>query len=109
MGLSKGERETIVRWSDDKEELATIFTHSEKVKGSLLRAGAALIRASRVDGEEVAWTLSFPREWARLPRKRRQKVLTEEQRCAAAQRLAAGRKNRKSVQTAPSRSSASRD
>lgn len=70
MSLTKAERETIVRWSDDPDEPMTVYTHRENMAQKLLRAGATLKREGKEAGRTISWTLEAPREWFRWPRKR---------------------------------------
>lgn len=84
--LSKSEQETIVRWSQDPEEGVSVTTHDKKLAKSLISSGAK-IRRKAERGEVEYWILECPREWRRGPRKPRKKVMTEEQRKAAGDRL----------------------
>jgi len=68
---SKAEREHIVRWSDDPEDLLTVYTFRERAARKLLRAGAILKREGKRSGKVVSWTLEMPREWFRWPHKPR--------------------------------------
>ncbi len=69
MSLTKSERETILRFSDDAEEGLTLYTHNKTLKAKMLRMGAKVKTVSRANKEEVSWTLTMPREWFRAPRK----------------------------------------
>src|SRR5689334_18168141 len=71
MSFSKGEKETIVRWSADPDEPMTVYTHSEKGRKKLARIGAKLVRVGKVGGKEVSWTFECPRAWFRWPSKSR--------------------------------------
>lgn len=69
--LTRAERETIVRWSEDPTDLMTVYTHREREAKRLLRMGATLKRTRVIDGEVEAWTVECPREWFKWPRKPR--------------------------------------
>lgn len=69
--LSRAEKETIVRWSEDPDEPMTVYTHSSKGRDRMKRFGAELKRATTHDGREVAWTFECPREWFKWPAKKR--------------------------------------
>lgn len=83
---TRSERETIVRVSDDPDEVMTVYTHRERIAKRLLRAGGTLKRDSRIDGEVVSWTVECPREWFREPKPKR--AVSEAQREAARVRAA---------------------
>lgn len=92
MSLTAYERETVIRWCDDKDEACTVFTHSKSRADKLVALGATLKRVSKHEGEAVAWTLECPREWAKFPSPK--KRVSAEQRKAAGERLSAARQNR---------------
>lgn len=89
MSYSKSEREHIIRICDDPEEGLNFFTHNENWANRLLKKGARLIRTAEVDGKEVSWTLSCPRDWFKLPSPK--KHMSAQVREAAAERLRVAR------------------
>jgi hypothetical protein len=57
-GISKAEKEEIIRWSQDPEELITVFTHKETVMKKL-KSGAISIKPVTIKGKVVAWTMKL--------------------------------------------------
>lgn len=84
MKLTLQERETIARFSDDKDDPMTFETFNKKHALRLIKDGATVKRTS-TRGECTYWTLSMPREWFRWPRK-----TSEARRAAAQARVARG-------------------
>lgn len=82
MSLSRSEKEHIIRISDDPEESLNFYTHNENWAKKLLKRGATLIRTGKVEGREISWTLSCPRDWFKLP--------SPKKRVSTAQREASG-------------------
>jgi len=76
--LTRAERETIVRLSEDKDESMTVYCHKERLAKRLLKAGGVLGDSAKIDGEVVSWTIKCPREWFREPRPRRIIKVSEE-------------------------------
>lgn len=72
MTLTRYEKETIVRFSEDPTDPMTVFTHSKKLTKRLQRLGATLKKISKIKSEEIAWTLEMPSEWFKEPRKPKQ-------------------------------------
>ena len=66
--LSRAERETISRFSEEPDEPVTFETFNKRHALRLIKAGAEVVRTS-TRGESVYWTLRFPKEWWRWPRK----------------------------------------
>jgi len=71
MVLSKAEKEHILRWSEDAEDVPTFFTSKEAWARALQRKGAKLGSISTLKGKVVGWTLLLPPTWNFLPRPRR--------------------------------------
>src|SRR5687767_11871426 len=86
MSLSRLEKEHIVRICDDPEEPLSFYTHNRLWAKKLEKAGATISRVSKQDGKEVAWTLSMPSEWFRVPKAKNREKLTEGQREALRER-----------------------
>jgi hypothetical protein len=85
--LTRAERETVIRWSDDPDEPLTVSTLDEREAERLIAAGAR-VRRRGSRGGSAYWTLEAPREWRRWPRPRAARRLSDEQREALRQRLA---------------------
>ncbi len=66
--LTLAERETIVRFSDDPEDLMTFETFNKKHALRLIRDGATVQRTA-TRGKATYWTLRMPKDWFRWPRK----------------------------------------
>lgn len=88
MALTRGERETVVRWSQDKSQPGAVSTHDERQAIRLIRAGATVRRTGERGGVDY-WILDVPAEWCRFPKPK--KAVSEAQREAARVRLAKGR------------------
>lgn len=97
-GLSKAEKEHILRWSDDPEDALTFYTHKKSAADRLLRAGARLKRVSKIAGEVVSWTIECPREWVRWPAPRRRRKVGSEAQAALSGRLQKAREAKKRSQ-----------
>ncbi len=68
MSLTKAERETIVRFSDDDEPMI-LETFRRSAVAKLQRSGAVLKYHGNRGGQEY-WKLEMPKEWFRWPRKK---------------------------------------
>lgn len=66
--LTRLERETISRFSEDPEDSLTLETFNKKHALRLIRDGAQVIRTANRGGA-VYWTLKMPKEWFKWPRK----------------------------------------
>lgn len=66
--LTKLERETIVRFSEDPEDSMTFETFNKRHALRLIRDGAE-VKHTATRGGMTYWTLSMPRKWFRWPRK----------------------------------------
>jgi len=66
--LSKSEKETISRVSEDPLEPATLYTHSKTQALSLIKRGAKVRFTNETDKRVIAWCLELPREWFRYPK-----------------------------------------
>jgi len=65
--ISKAEKETILRFSEDVEEPMTFETFNKRRALRLIERGANCIRTTVLGGATVAWTLEMPRKWFRWP------------------------------------------
>lgn len=82
--LTRSERETIARFSEDPDDPMTFETFNKRHALRLIKAGAVVVRtASR--GDAVYWTLSMPRRWFKWPRPPR--TLSAEALAAARDRI----------------------
>ena len=68
--LTRLERETIARFSEDPSDSLTFETFNKKHALRLIRDGAEVKRTA-TRGEMTYWTLSMPRNWFKWPRKPR--------------------------------------
>jgi hypothetical protein len=57
-GLSKAEKEEIIRWSQDPGDVITVFTHRETVMKKL-KSGAISVTPASIKGKVVAWTIKL--------------------------------------------------
>jgi hypothetical protein len=80
MSLSRGEKETIVRFSEDQEEPMTVYTHRAKLAERCERLGGKLKYTNKLEGRIVAWCYELPREYFKGPSRKRKVTLTDEHR-----------------------------
>lgn len=88
--MTRAEKETIIRFSEDPEEKMTVYTHGVGLARRMKRLGATLKTTGKIDGREISWTYECPSSWFRKPSKTRiVKELTPEQREALSTRMKA--------------------
>lgn len=86
--LTRREKETIARFSEDPEDLMTFETFNQRHALRLIKAGAT-VKRTNVRGKATYWTLEMPREWFRWPRPK--KTLSAEEKARRADSLAKAR------------------
>lgn len=88
------EREAILRFSEDPNDLMVFETFNRKQAERLIRSGATIKRAFKGGrgGGKPYWTLEMPREWFRYPRKPSASRAEASRRAVAARGGIVGRK-----------------
>ena len=93
MSFSRAEHETSILFDDESSE-ATIYTCRKGWWVRLERWGLKPYRTQEFDGQKFARWYHVPKSWITCPRPPKKVPMTDEQRAAAAERLAAGRGRR---------------
>jgi len=66
--LTLEERETILRFSESPDDSVTFETFNKRHALRLIRDGA-IVKRTATRGNVTYWTLSFPKNWFRWPRR----------------------------------------
>jgi hypothetical protein len=96
MGTFRGERETLVVYDDEARltgGAGRLFSFNRRLVDEALAAGGRVVEEHRRDGRAVAWDVDVPVTAIRIGFRSKKRVLSPEQREAAAAR-ARGLRNR---------------
>ena len=92
MALNRIEMETIINWNLE-EDTANIFTYERRVQKHMEKVlGIKPTDENGFGGKSY----DIPKKWCKLPRKTRTRIMSDEQRQVARDRLMKARKNKKS-------------
>lgn len=89
MGIPSSERETVLRWDMDG---ISLWTSDPRTVTWAKKRKLKPVQVQEFLGKPVSWFYRLEGGWSLLPRPKRIKVMTDEQRQEAAERLSKARK-----------------